>query len=97
MGSVKSSKFQVLVKPMITEKAAAVKDGVVFEVHPLANKSEIKQAVEQIFETKVRAVKTANFPGKLRRVKNIVGRQKNWKKAYVYLEEGHSLDFIEGL
>jgi large subunit ribosomal protein L23 len=75
----------------------SIENGIVFEVHPKANKTEIKRAVEQIFDVKVKAVRTINFQGKLKRVGARIGRQNAWKKAYVSLKEGSSIDIIEGL
>ena len=87
---------QIINKPMITEKANLLKESapvVVFEVARTANKIEIKQAVEKAFEVKVKAVNTALFRGKMKRVGANLGQRSNWKKAYVTLEEGHDIDF----
>ncbi len=100
MGSVKGSIYEILRRPRITEKAAGMgstSNTVVFEVHPKANKAEIKSAVEKIFYVKVKAIRTVNMLGKVKRVRTSMGRQNNWKKAYVCLEEGSSIDVIEGL
>ena len=59
-----------------------------FEVHPDANKIQIKQAVEKLFKVKVADVRTANFEGKLRRRGRFAGYRSDWKKAYVQLEAG---------
>jgi large subunit ribosomal protein L23 len=69
----------------------------VFDVAPEANKVEIRKAVEKIYDVKVRAVRTANFQGKVKRVGRKIGRKSSWKKAYVLLKEGSSIDIIEGL
>lgn len=95
-----STNYEVLRRPRITEKAAVAGSGtntVVFEVHPKANKVEIKQAVERIFEVKVEEVRTVNVLGKIKRVKGTVGQRSSWKKAYVTLAEGSSIDLVEGL
>ena len=100
MSSVTSSPYQILRRPRITEKAAisgSESNSAVFEVHPRATKTEIKNAVERIFDVKVKAVRTLRYKGKLKRVGKRVGRQRDWKKAYVSLREGDSIDFIEGL
>jgi large subunit ribosomal protein L23 len=100
MASIKKSVYEILRVPRITEKSAmaqAVEGSVVFEVHPRANKIEIKSAVEQIFDVKVKAVRTSNYKGKTKRVGQKVGVRGGWKKAYVALEEGSSIDIIEGL
>lgn len=100
MGSVKPNYFRILRRPIITEKTAAFgssNNGVVFEVHPDANKPEIKDAVEKIFGVKVDTVRVVNYMGKIKRVKNLPGRQRSWRKAYISLREGSSIDIVEGL
>jgi large subunit ribosomal protein L23 len=100
MASIKKNIYQIIRRPRITEKSAmigSVNRGVVFEVHPLANKAEIKKAVEEIFDVKVKAVRTASYMGKIKRVGRRIGRRGAWKKAYVFLKEGSSIDIIEGL
>ena len=100
MGSIKKNNFSILRRPRITEKSAIVRaesNCVVFDVHPKANKVEIKQAVEKIFDAKVASVRTLGYSGKLKRVGKSLGRRNNWKKAYVSLQEGSTLDVIEGL
>jgi large subunit ribosomal protein L23 len=100
MSSVKRSMYGILRQPKITEKTALLgtkSNTVVFDVHPKANKSDIKNAVEKLFDVKVEVVRTVNGLGKVRRVKAQAGRQRAWKKAYVTLKEGSSIDVIEGL
>ncbi|MCB0358885.1 MAG: 50S ribosomal protein L23 [Bdellovibrionales bacterium] len=100
MGSTKTSKFDILRTPRITEKSATLNsmaNCVVFDVHPDASKRDIKHAVESIFDVTVRSVRTANCMGKVKRVRTHVGRQAAWKKAYVYLAEGSALNVVEGL
>lgn len=100
MGSIKKSKFSILRKPRVTEKSAVVgslSNCVVFDVHPKANKIEIKKAVESIFDVKVKSVRTINVLGKLKRRGKNIGFENNWKKAYVSLQEGSSIEVIEGL
>jgi large subunit ribosomal protein L23 len=92
--------YQVLRRPIITEKGTDLKDEnnqLVFEVHPDANKCEIANAVEKIFKVKVTGVRTQNRRGKWRRVGRMVGRRKDWKKAIVTLKEGDRVDFFEGV
>ncbi|MCL4151421.1 UNVERIFIED_CONTAM: hypothetical protein GTU68_043639 [Idotea baltica] len=72
-------------------------NGVVFEVDKRATKIDIRRAVESAFDVKVKAVRTMNYMGKRKRVKGRVGQQSDWKKAYVSLQEGSSIDMIEGL
>ncbi len=61
---------------------------------PGASKPEIRAAVEQMFEVKVTAVKTANVKGKVKRFGHTMGRRSDWKKAYVTLAEGSDIDFM---
>ena len=100
MPSVKKSVFGIIKRPLITEKVASVSsynNCVVLEIHPQANKLEVKNAVEKIFEVKVKNVRTLNSQGKVRKGAKSIGRQVDRKKAYVYLEPGYTIDFIEGL
>ena len=85
---------QIIRRPIITEKGLGVKETqhtVVFEVAAGATKTQIKEAVQQIFKVKVVAVRTANFVGKLRRRGRYEGYRRDWKKAYVKLAEGEKL------
>lgn len=89
--------YQVILRPLITEKATHVSErhnAYTFEVHPLATKTEIKQAVETLFDVKVEDVRTQNRRGKTRRYRMKVGRLRNWKKAIVKLNEAHRIDFF---
>lgn len=81
----------------MTEKAARLKElnKVVFEVNPKANKIEIKQAVETLFDVKVRDVHTAIFRGKPKRLGRQVALRRNWKKAVVTLHEGYDIQFFD--
>ncbi|MBI5484649.1 MAG: 50S ribosomal protein L23 [Deltaproteobacteria bacterium] len=90
--------YDVIKKPLITEKTTIEKDNknvVAFVVHNDANKIEIKQATEKLFKVKVDSVKTATVAGKVKRVGKTVGKRSNWKKAYVALQEGSTIDFFE--
>ena len=89
---------QILIRPLVTEKMTAIteKQGKFgFIVHVNANKIEIKQAVEALFKVKVDDVRTVNMAGKVKRVGRNIGKRSNWKKAYVTLQKGQSLDFFE--
>lgn len=91
--------YSVLQGPCLTEKAALLQEDVgkvVFKVHPKANKIEVKNAVEQMFNVKVKDVKTVTIHGKKKRVGKTVGFTKNWKKAYVTLSEG-TINFADEL
>jgi large subunit ribosomal protein L23 len=90
--------YDVIKKPLITEKTTMEKDArniIAFVVHRDANKIEIKQSVEKLFKVEVTAVKTAMVAGKMKRVGKQIGKRGNWKKAYVTLKEGSSVDFFE--
>lgn len=86
--------YRIIRRPIITEKGLGVKETqhtVVFEVAAQATKTEIKQAVQQIFKVKVADVRTANFPGKMRRRGRFEGYRRDWKKAYVKLAAGEKM------
>lgn len=91
--------LKVLKAPHISEKAtnnAEKGNTIVFKVALDANKVEIANAVEQLFEVKVDSVCTVVVKGKTKRHGAKSGRRGDWKKAYVTLQEGQSLDFVEG-
>lgn len=89
--------YTVLVEPHITEKATnlgASSNQYAFKVAKDATKREIKAAVEELFSVNVRNVTTLNVKGKVKRnFRGVVSRHKNWKKAYVRLAEGESIDY----
>ena len=88
------SAYQILRKPVITEKGLAVKETeatLVFQVAAKATKTEVKEAVQAIFKVKVDSVRTANFPGKERRRGKFTGYRPDWKKAYVRLKKGEKM------
>jgi large subunit ribosomal protein L23 len=92
--------YQVIKRPMITEKGMRCNEEqntVVFRVNPRANKVQIKQAVEAIFQVKVLRVNTLNMQGKKKRVRLREGKKPDWKKAYVTLREGDTITFFEGV
>ena len=97
--SAKPEHYDVIRKPIITEKAtgASEQNAVVFEVAIEANKPQIKEAVESLFGVKVKAVNTTITKGKSKRFKGQIGRRKDVKKAYVTLEEGNTIDVSTGL
>ena len=87
--------FQVLKSPHISEKTAILgelSNQHVFKVATDAKKAEIKAAVEQLFNVKVADVRTVNVNGKTKRQGVRKGSRKDWKKAYVSLEQGHEID-----
>ncbi len=86
--------YDIIRRPLITEKGHDKREAertLCFEVHPEANKIQIKQAVETVFRVKVSAVRTTNFAGKLRRRGRFSGYASDWKKAYVRLAEGQKI------
>jgi large subunit ribosomal protein L23 len=88
------SPYQIIRKPVITEKGLAVKERegtLVFQVATDATKTEIKQAVQAIFKVKVDSVRTATFAGKERRRGKFAGYRPDWKKAYVRLKSGEKM------
>lgn len=89
----------VLIRPVITEKStdSISQNKYTFIVDFRANKTQIKQAVEEIFKVKVDKVNTVRVRGKLRRQGRNVGRTSDYKKAVVTLADGHSIDVFEGL
>ena len=95
------SAYQIIRRPVITEKRLGVKETeatLVFEVSAKASKTEIKNAVQSIFKVKVEAVRTANFVGKERRRGKFTGYRPDWKKAYVRLKEGQKMpEYAENL
>lgn len=89
----------IIRKPVITEKsmAAMAENKYTFIVHTSANKSQIKRAVEEVFNVKVADVKTINTLGKTKRMGVHVGKRADQKKAIVTLAEGSSIEFFEGM
>ena len=91
--------YEVIQRPLVTEKGVAKKDNertLCFQVHPDANKTQVKAAVEKLFKVKVDEVRTATFDGKLRRRGRFSGYRSDWKKAYVRLKAGEKVpDFAE--
>ena len=88
--------YQVILRPLITEKATQLSErhnAYTFEVNPMATKTEIKQAVEALFDVRVADVRTQNRRGKPRRYRLKVGRMRNWKKAIVALHDEYRIDF----
>jgi large subunit ribosomal protein L23 len=88
--------FTVLVAPHVSEKSAlnAERNQHVFKVSIDAKKPEIKKAVEIMFKVKVTNVQTSVAKGKVKRFGKSIGKRKNWKKAYVTLAEGFTIDML---
>jgi large subunit ribosomal protein L23 len=97
--TIKRSAYDVIVAPVITEKATLASEAnqVIFKVKPDATKTEIKSAVEGLFKVKVKAVNTIVRKGKLKAFKGVKAVLSDTKRAVVTLEEGHSIDVTTGL
>ena len=97
--TTKAELYDVIRRPVVTEKStrASEANALVFEVAKDANKPLIKQAVEALFNVKVKAVNTVLTKGKVKRFRGRPGRRNDVKKAYVTLEEGHMIDVTTGL
>jgi large subunit ribosomal protein L23 len=91
--------YDVILSPVITEKATLVSEAnqVVFKVAPTASKTDIKSAVESLFNVKVKAVNTLVRKGKLKTFRGRRALQGDSKKAVVTLEEGHTIDLSTGI
>ena len=91
--------YDIILRPVISEKStlASEYNQVLFDVRGEASKPQIKQAVEQLFSVKVKAVNTLVRKGKKKVFRGIRGRQNDVKKAIVTLEDGHSIDVTTGL
>jgi len=98
---MKIDAYQVIRRPIITEKGLGVKENqhtVVFEVARAATKTEIKEAVQKLFKVKVADVRTAIYHGKFRRRGRSAGHRPDWKKAYVKLQADQKMiEYAENL
>lgn len=88
--------LQVILSPHISEKAtiAAERNEYVFQVTDSATKSEVKDAIEFLFNTKVKSVRVMNVRTKQKLFRGIEGKRKGWKKAYVTLQSDQKLDIV---
>ncbi|MCK4292339.1 MAG: 50S ribosomal protein L23 [Planctomycetes bacterium] len=89
--------FSIIIRPLITEQGmhfANVKGAYSFEVNSKANKAQIRNAVERIYNVKVQKVRTANRRGKYRRRGRNFGMTSSWKKAVVYLKPDFHIDLF---
>ncbi len=96
MSTIHRDHRDVLIAPVVSEKSYGLLDDnkYTFVVHPDANKTEIKIAVEKIFGVKVTAVNTLNRKGKTRRTKTGLGKRKDTKRAIVSVAAGQSIDIF---
>ncbi len=91
--------YNVIRRPHVSEKtahASAASNQYVFQVASTATKSDIKQAVEGLFEVEVTGVQVVSMPAKRKAFRGRPGTRKGWKKAYVRLAEGQSIDLVDG-
>lgn len=97
MGSTKGDARDVILAPVVSEKSYSLLDenSYTFLVHPEANKTEIRQAVEHIWDVKVLSVNTLNRKGKNKRFRFTTGKRPDTKRAIVKLREGDSIEIFE--
>jgi large subunit ribosomal protein L23 len=89
--------YVLAARPVITEKGSmdqADRNAYHFRVPVDANKVEVRQAIERVFEVKVKSVNTLHVKGKNRRRGWVAGKRPDWKKALVTLQEGHTIDVL---
>ena len=94
------SPYDIIKRPLITEKGTIQKEAnnqLTFEVDRVANKVEIRRAVEKIFNVRVLDVRTMQMKGKAKRFGRTMGKRRNWKKAVVTLAKGENIEFFEGV
>jgi len=90
-------KYQIIIRPLVTEQGTHQSQALrayPFEVHPKANKTQIKLAIQDIYNVKVMDVRTANHKGKPRRRGRAIGRTSKWKKAVIVLREDDHIDLF---
>ena len=93
------NRYDIIKRPLDTEKLDRIRDRenkFAFEIDIKANKTEVKQAIEQLFKVKVVDIKTAIVRGKFRRIGKSEGQKSNRKKAIVTLKEGDAISLFEG-
>ena len=97
MPSIKD--FKIIIKPIVTEKSSlgAEYNQVTFQVNKVSTKKEIKLAIENIFQVKVKKVNTSIIKGKLKSFRGSLGKRSDYKKAFVTLEEGQTIDINAGV
>lgn len=90
---------QVIIKPVVSEKSYVLSavNKYTFRVHPQAHRTQIKQAVEDLFDVHVVAVRTLTVKSKPKRRGAVKGRTRSWKKAIIQIKEGESIPVFQGL
>ena len=89
--------YNIIIRPLVTEQGmhfASTRNAYSFEVNRGANKIQIRQAVEKLYNVKVENVRTANCIGKTRRRGRNIGKTRSWKKAVVVLHEDYHIDLF---
>ncbi|MBL42151.1 MAG: 50S ribosomal protein L23 [Rhodospirillaceae bacterium] len=91
--------YEVIRSPVVTEKSTFISEynQIVFNVAIDSSKREIKEAIEKLFKVKVKNVNTLRQNGKIKRFKGTVGKRPEFKKAFITLEEGNSIDVTTGI
>ncbi|MBT3312836.1 MAG: 50S ribosomal protein L23 [Desulfobacterales bacterium] len=92
--------YDLIKRPLNTEKTTIQKEiynQVTLEVDDVANRVDIKKAVESIFKVKVAGVRTMRVNGKIKRRGRTIGKRRNWKKAIITLMPGERIDFFDGV
>lgn len=95
--SMKLEPYQVILSPLVTEKGthlSTATNSYTFAVNPLATKTDIKEAVQQLWDVKVKKVRTQNRKGKPRRSRLVKGHTSDWKKAIVQLDDEDRIAFF---
>ncbi len=93
------NRHDLIIRPLVTEKSTRLREidnQYCFEARSDANRSEIKKAIQETLNVKVKAVRIINVIGKEKRLNRFVGRRPDWKKAIVTLKEGEKLTLFEG-
>jgi large subunit ribosomal protein L23 len=92
--------YEIIKRPLLTEKSTEMKEKnnqYCFEVDSKATKSDVRNAVQDLFNVRVVDVKTMQYMGKTKRLGRFVGRRRDWKKAVVTLKAGASIELFEGV
>jgi large subunit ribosomal protein L23 len=96
---LKSNK-DIISQAILSEKSTIIKEKenkYIFKVNPLANKHEIRHAIETAFGVKVTDIKTVNVKGKTKRLGRFEGKRSSWKKAIIRLKEGNTIEIFENV
>lgn len=92
--------YDVLKEPVLTERSTILKETnnvYAFRINPDACKTQVKDAIEKFYDVQVEKVRTVNVRGKVKRLARFISKRSNWKKAFVTLKKGQTLNIIEGL